>query len=178
MQHFFSRITRLVRHRWAELCLNQHISPQVLDQLESLITASEQQHTGQLRICIEAGLPWSYIWRGATARERALSLFGKLRVWDTEDNNGALIYLLLADHAIEVVADRALHRLVSASEWQALLQGVQQDFRRNAYADGLTTVLERTSTLLVQRFPRGGPSNAEDDLPNAPVVQRGFFKDL
>ncbi|WP_370680702.1 TPM domain-containing protein [Comamonas sp. GB3 AK4-5] len=178
MQRIFSRIGRLVRHRWAELYLSQRIPPLLLDQLEALITASEQHHTGQLRICIEAGLPWSYIWRDASARERALSLFGKLRVWDTEDNNGALIYLLLADHAIEVVADRALHRRVSASEWQAVLQGVQQDFRRNAYADGLAAVLERLSSLLVQGFPRSDSGAREDDLPNAPVVQGRIFKDL
>ena len=69
------------------------------------VAASEKRHSGEIRVCAEAGLPLSYLWRGASARERALAMFGKLRVWDTEHNNGVLIYLLLAEHAIEIVAD-------------------------------------------------------------------------
>ena len=76
------------------------------------MAASERRHSGEIRVCVEAGLPLSYLWRGATARERAVTMFGKLRVWDTEHNNGVLIYLLLAEHRIEIVADRGLNRHV------------------------------------------------------------------
>ena len=79
------------------------------------MAASERRHSGEIRVCVEAGLPLSYLWRDATARERAVTMFGKLRVWDTEHNNGVLIYLLLAEHAIEIVADRGLNRHVCRS---------------------------------------------------------------
>ena len=102
------RLTRLLRHRWADGRLRRVLTPEVLQRLGQRVAASERRHTGQIRICAEGGLPLSYLWRGASARERAITQFGKLRVWDTEHNNGVLIYLLLAEHAIEIVADRGL----------------------------------------------------------------------
>ena len=93
-------------------------------QLTRQVADSEQRHTGQVRICVEAGLPAAYIWGGANARERAVSLFGKLGVWDTEENNGVLIYLLLADRAIEIVADRGLARQIPAGTWDTAVHCV------------------------------------------------------
>jgi uncharacterized membrane protein len=83
------------------------------------VARQRRRHSGEIRVCVEAGLPLSYLWRGATARERAVTMFGKLRVWDTEHNNGVLIYLLLAEHAIEIVADRGLARHVPQAQWEA-----------------------------------------------------------
>jgi uncharacterized membrane protein len=171
MQRIFSRITRLVRHRLAEPGLKKHIPLEALERLETAITESERTHTGQIRICIEAGLPWSYIWRDATARERALSQFGKLRVWDTEHNNGVLIYLLLADHAIEIVADRALERSMNAEHWQTLISDMGSAFRTGHYELGLLAALERVSQQLSACFPSHGDTAYLDELPNAPVVQ-------
>ena len=82
--------------------------PTAVERLRERVAASERRHSGEIRICVEAGLPLSYLWRGLSARDRAITMFGKLRVWDTEHNNGVLIYLLLAEHAIEIVADRGL----------------------------------------------------------------------
>ena len=90
-----------------------------LERVQARVAASETGHSGEIRVCVEAGLPWSYLRRNATPRERAISMFGKLRVWDTEYNNGVLIYLLVAEHAIEIVADRGLARRVDAAAWQA-----------------------------------------------------------
>lgn len=171
MQRIFSRITRLVRHRLAEPGLQRHIPAATLEKLEAAIGDSEHLHTGQIRICIEAGLPWSYIWRDATARERALSQFGKLRVWDTEHNNGVLIYLLLADHAIEIVADRALERSMNAEHWQTLISDMGSAFRTGHYELGLMAALERVSQQLSACFPSHGDAAHLDELPNAPVVQ-------
>lgn len=180
MSNIFHRFARLVRHRWAELHLRKNLPASTLKELEQLIANSELGHTGQVRICVEAGLPWSYIWRDATPRQRAISLFGKLRVWDTEHNNGALIYLLLADHAIEIIADRAVARAVAQSTWDALVQEMQQSFQNHAYADGMERTLQRVSGLLAEHFPRDTHSArtpAADELPDAPVVQGRFFKD-
>ena len=132
--------------------------------------ASERRHSGEIRICVEAGLPWSYLWRGASARERAVTLFGKLRVWDTEHNNGVLIYLLLAEHAIEIVADRGIDARVSDEEWAAMARRMGQAFREGRFEDGLTQALSEVSALLVEHFPLAPGAADGNELPDAPVV--------
>lgn len=180
MTTLMQKLARLWRHRWSEGQVHRTFPPEVLLRLERAVTASESLHTGQIRLCVEGGLPYSYIWRGASARERAVALFGKLRIWDTEHNNGVLIYLLLADHAIEIIADRAAARAVPQSTWDALVQEMQQSFQNHAYADGMERTLQRVSGLLAEHFPRDTHSArtpAADELPDAPVVQGRFFKD-
>ncbi|NMM75980.1 hypothetical protein B2J86_15460 [Acidovorax sp. SRB_14] len=168
---WMQRIARLLRHRWAEGRLRQAVPPPLIEQLTRQVAASEQRHTGQVRICVEAGLPVAYLWRGAPARERAVSLFGKLRVWDTEHNNGVLIYLLLADHAIEVVADRGLARAVPQATWEGLVAGMGQAFQGQRYDEGLTEALARVSALLEEHFPAPrGSARAPNELPDAPVL--------
>lgn len=164
------RIARLLRHRWAEGGLRQALPPGLLDRLGQRVAASERRHTGQVRICIEGGLPLSYLWRGASARERAITQFGKLRVWDTEHNNGVLIYLLLAEHAIEIVADRGLARRVPAADWHALAARLGQALRQGRYEDGLTDALAEVSALLVAHFPASGDAPGGNELPDAPVL--------
>lgn len=180
MASLIQRIARLWRHRWTEGQVKAAFPPEVLRRLERAVTQSESQHTGQIRLCVEGGLPYSYIWRNATARERAVGLFGKLRTWDTEHNNGVLIYLLLADHAIEIIADRAAARAVPQATWDALLQDMQRAFQQAAYADGMERALERVSALLIAHFPRNAACHADSrdpGLPDAPVVQGRFSKD-
>ena len=128
-------------------------------------------HSGEIRVCVEAGLPLSYLWRGATARERAVTLFGKLRVWDTEHNNGVLIYLLLAEHRIEIVADRGLDRHVGAAQWQAIVGSMREAFRSGRFEDGLNAAIDAVDALLVQHFAaRAGRANP-NELPDAPLVR-------
>ncbi|MBA2723381.1 MAG: TPM domain-containing protein, partial [Methylibium sp.] len=99
------KLGRLLRHRWLdEDDVRRALGVDALARIEARVRASEAHHSGEIRVCVEAGLPLSYLWRDAAPRERAVTLFGKLRVWDTENNNGVLIYLLLAEHAIEIVA--------------------------------------------------------------------------
>ena len=169
---FLHRIARLLRHRWAEGGLRQALPPDLLERLGQRVAASERRHTGQIRICIEGGLPLSYLWRGAGARERAVTQFGKLRVWDTEHNNGVLIYLLLADHAIEIVADRGLARRVPHGTWRTLVAHMREAFRAGRYEDGLTQALAEVSALLVEHFPAGDDAGRGNELPDDPVVIR------
>ena len=106
-----NRLWRILKHRWLDdRDALRALGADALERLARRVEASERRHTGEIRVCVEAGLPFSYLWRGATARERAVQMFGKLRVWDTEHNNGVLIYLLLAEHRIEIIADRGLAR--------------------------------------------------------------------
>ena len=179
MTTLIQKICRLARHRWSEGQVHGAFPPEVLQRLEQAVAASESQHSGQIRLCVEGGLPYSYIWRGASARERAVGLFGKLRTWDTEHNNGVLIYLLLADHAIEIIADRAASRAIAQDAWDAVVQDMQQAFQKQAYADGMTQALDGVSKLMVMHFPRSASSSVPNasGLPDAPVVQGRFLKD-
>ena len=170
-QSFLSTLRRLWRHRWVDAAdVRRVLPPEALERLKARVAASERRHRGEVRICIEAGLPWSYIRRGAPARERAITLFGKLRVWDTADNNGVLIYLLLAEHAIEIVADRGIDAHVSAEAWAAMAKRMGTAFREGRFEDGLTQALEEVSALLVAHFPLAEGEPDRNELPDEPVV--------
>lgn len=172
----WQRMARLVRHRLAEDALRRTFPADLIDRLTRRVAASERRHTGQIRICVEGGLPLSYLWRGASARDRAVTLFGKQRVWDTEANNGVLIYLLEADHAIEIVADRGLARHVAPGTWQTLVAQMGDAFRAGRHEEGLTQALSEVSALLVLHFPVGVASQSEpmqsNELPDDPVIGR------
>lgn len=166
------RLKRILRHRWLdESDVRRAIPPDLLERLTRRVAASEKRHTGEIRIYVEAGLPTSYLWRGASPRERAVALFGKLGVWDTEFNNGVLIYLLLAEHAIEIVADRGIARHVSPEDWREVVQHMGETFRAGHFEEGLTQALQEVSALLVRHFPatEGGAENP-NELPDQPVL--------
>ena len=148
------RLKRIWQHRWMdERDVRRAAPPELLQQLERYVAASEVRHSGEIRICIEAGLPMSYLWRDATSRERAIAMFGKLRVWDTQHNNGVLIYLLLAERAIEIVADRAIFTPGNSDFWPKIVSGLSEHLKRKDFERGLTQAIEEISALLVQQFP-------------------------
>ena len=164
-------LARMLRHRWLdEADTHKAIPPQVVERLKQRVAASEKRHSGQIRFYVEAGLPMSYLWRGAGPRERAVAVFGKLRVWDTEQNNGVLIYLLLAENAIEIVADRGLTSRVTQDEWQAIVARMGSAFRDGRFEDGLTQALEEVSALLVPHFPLAAGARNRNELPDEPVL--------
>jgi len=164
-------IARVLRHRWLdESDTRRAIPPDLMERLARRIAASEKRHTGEVRIYVEAGLPMSYLWRSATPRERAVAIFGKLRVWDTEDNNGVLIYLLLAEHAIEIVADRGLARHVAPDDWQVIVGRLGSALHEGRFEDGLTQTLEEVSSLLVKHFPASEGAANVNELPDEPVL--------
>ncbi len=163
----FGRLARILRHRWRdETDVARALDRAALDRLEARVAASERRHSGEIRLCVEAGLPLSYLWRDATARQRAVTLFGKLRVWDTEHDNGVLIYLLLAEHAIEIVADRGVARVVPQATWDALLQGMRAHFRAGRYEQGLAEAVDAVDALLAQHFPLAGSAANPNELPD------------
>lgn len=167
---FFVGVARLFRHRWHDLFARQALPTSVLQRLTARIAASEQRHTGQIRICVEGGLPWSYLLRHAPARERALMMFSKLRVWDTEHNNGVLIYLLLAERSIDIVADRGLLVHVSATEWQQLVARMSCAFRAGQFEQGLDSAVDQVSALLCQHFPAHLGMRSPNELPDEPHI--------
>ena len=167
-----NRWLRLIRHRWQDDGdARRALGAGALERLRERVTASELGHSGEIRICVEAGLPLSYLWRGATARERALTMFGKLGVWDTEANNGVLIYLLLADRCIEIVADRGVSRRVSAAHWQAITAGMSEAFRSGRFEEGLTAAVDAVTQTLREHFPLAAGERNPNELPDAPVLR-------
>jgi uncharacterized membrane protein len=171
MASLFSKLGRIWRHQWMDEADVRHVLPDAaMERLGARVAASERRHSGEIRICVEAGLPWSYLRRNASARERAVTLFGKLRVWDTEHNNGVLIYLLLAEHAIEIVADRGIDARVDDAEWAAMAQRMGTAFHEGRFEDGLTQALEEMSALLVAHFPLAENQPDTNELPDEPVV--------
>ena len=166
-----ARIQRILRHRWLDdAATRRAIPPALAERLAQYVADSERRHTGEIRIYVEAGLPLSYLWRDAAPRERAIAMFGKLGVWDTEQNNGVLIYLLLAEHAIEIVADRGLAKKVDPGTWQAIVRHMGEAFRQGRFEDGLTQALEEVSALLVEHFPLAPGAADANELPDEPVL--------
>ncbi len=172
-----NKLVTILKHRWLDSSDTRRLIPDVMAQrLAQRVTASEQRHSGEIRLCIEAALPLSYLWRlgkdtemAALSRERAISWFGRMGVWDTEHNNGVLIYLLLAEHRIEIVADRALVNKVDQGQWQGMIDHLAEHLRHDRYEDGLTQALEEVSALLVEHFPIDAGTLRPNELPDTVV---------
>ena len=137
--------------------------------IERAVAGQEKRHRGELRVAIEGGLPIQALVAGRTARERALEHFTRLRVWDTEDNAGVLIYLLLADRRVEIIADRGIHALVGDTAWETICGAMQREFAAGRFEAGMLAGLSSVSDLLAQHFPAKAGNNP-NELPDAPVV--------
>ena len=144
--------------------------PTVLKRIEAAIAAGEVTHRGEVRLAVEAALPWSYLKRDAPVRERAEMLFAKLRMWDTDERNGVLIYVELADQGIEIVADRSLARAVAPEVWPPIVARMAERFRAGDFEGGAIAGIDQVGQLMAQHFPaREGAAN-RNELPNRPVI--------
>lgn len=171
----WTRLSRILKHRWqSDDAAQRAIPPALLETLAAQVAQSEAGHSGEIRIYVETGLPLSYLWQPTSmvqiTRERALALFGKLRVWDTAHNNGVLIYLLLAEHRIEIVADRGLNERVAPDTWPRLVSGMSAAFKAGNYEAGLTQAVRQVTALLQQHFALQGGQGNPNELPDAPVL--------
>ncbi len=165
-------LLRLVRHRLFDEGDTAHaLGAEALMRIEAKVTASERRHNGEIRVMVESGLPLSYLRRDAAPRERAIAMFGKLGVWDTERNNGVLVYLLLAERAIEIVADRGLDRHVPASEWAQVAASMQSAFQARDFEGGLLRAIDAVDALLVRHFAARPGDVDVNELPDAPLLR-------
>lgn len=162
-------IQRIAHHvLYLDRQVHKAFGPDVLKAIENAIQASEQSHGGEIRFAVEGNLHATALLNGQSPRERAIDVFSQLRVWDTEHNNGVLIYVLLADHAVEIVADRGIHAQESETTWQAICQAMQAQFAASAFQAGALTGIEAVAQVIAKHFPFTGPRT--NDLPDAPVV--------
>jgi uncharacterized membrane protein len=163
-------LARLWRHLNTGLRQVQRVFPQrTLDAVEAAVRASEARHPGQIRFVVEGCLAPSSLWRGKTPRQRAVEVFSELRVWDTEHNNGVLVYVLLADRDVEIVADRGVARgRVAADEWEQCCRIMEAQFRDGRFEAGAIAGVEAVAAVLA-RHPAGA-RDADNPLPDAPTV--------
>jgi uncharacterized membrane protein len=160
---------RLVRHLLYDHWNVRSAFPQpTMVAIERVIGDQERRHDGELRFAVEASLPFGDLIKGVTARDRAIELFGRLRVWDTEQNAGVLIYLLLADKRVEIVADRGIHRRVGETAWETICGSMQREFAAGRFEAGALVGLEAVSDLLATHYPPRGEN--PDELANQPVI--------
>jgi uncharacterized membrane protein len=162
-------IKRIGKHLLANRSRVRRAFPaRALANIEQAIKASEATHAGQIRFVVEGALDGAPLLRNQSARGRALDVFSQLRIWDTTHNNGVLIYLLLADRDVEILADRGIDVLVSTTEWQNICETMEVEFRRGNFEAGVIEGIEAVSRHLAKHFPKRGTGSNE--LPDAPVV--------
>ncbi|MEY4762603.1 MAG: hypothetical protein RLZZ200_2459 [Pseudomonadota bacterium] len=164
------RVLRFFRHLWSSPGrVRRCFTPEILHDVQRAITTLEHEHAGEIRFVVEHALQPLQVQAGLTARQRALEVFGLLRVWDTEANNGILVYILFADHAVEILADRGIASRVTQEEWNSLCREVEILFARAEFRAGSLRAIEGAATLLRRHFPTV-TGKASNELPDQPVL--------
>lgn len=164
-----SRSRRLWRHLVNDRAdVRRAFPPEELARVENAITEGELRHSGQVCFALEAALPLVRVWQGVSPRERALEVFGSLRVWDTERNDGVLVYILLADRDVEIVADRGIHARVGPAAWEAICLEMEASLRAGHYAEGIVAGVAAINELLATHSPRTGDDRNE--LSDKPII--------
>ena len=156
---------RVLRHLFAtHWGTRRRFTAEVLARIEKTLRRLEDQHAGELRFAVETAFDLPELWYGVTPRQRALQVFGQLGVWDTEGNNGVLIYVLMADRDVEIIADRAVAARVPQSEWDAVCRDMEAHFRAGRFAEGSEAGIAAVGSLLGMHFP--GQGGDRDEQPN------------
>lgn len=160
---------RMLRHLlFPDWLTRRYFPASLLARIEMAVNAAERGHSGELRFVVEGTLHPARVFSGMTARMRALEVFSQLRIWDTAANNGVLIYLLLADRDVEIIADRGLNGLVSPVAWEAVCREMEVRFRQGEFEGGALQGVERVGAFLRRHFPVSGAT--PNELPDAPGV--------
>ena len=161
---------RLSRHLLAtQRGSHRLFSEETLRKLQAVVTSGEATHRGEVRLIVESALPLRKVRRGMSTRQRALDLFGTFRVWDTEENNGVLLYINIADRKLEVIADRAAAQAVDGAHWQAACDLAMRSFGSGDFERGVTEALQAIHASLASAFPAQAPRRV-NELPDAPVL--------
>ncbi len=162
-------LARLLRHLlsppWR---LRLAFPPRTLHAIEAAIRECEQTHAGEIRFAVENDLHLFALLRGQSARARAVDVFSQLRVWDTQHNNGVLIYVLLADHDVEIVADRGVHAHVGAEGWEQICRDMEALFRERKFEEGVLHGIRAVGAHLTRHYPAQG--KGRNELDDKPVV--------
>lgn len=169
-QTFIQTFKRIAKHSsYSVRDAKRAVPADAQARLQTKIHQSELRHSGQIRLCVEAALPLGHIWQGLPVRDRAIGLFKKLGVWDTQHHNGVLIYLQLAERKIELVADHGLNLHATPEHWKQTMVRMRMAFQADCFEKGLNFAIDEVTDLLLQHFPsRAAHAN---ELPDAPIIQ-------
>lgn len=160
---------RFFKHFWLGSSAVKHCLPKsALDNIEQAIKQGEQHHAGQICFAVEASLDSRDLWMNKSARQRGIEVFSQLRIWDTEQNNGVLIYLLLADRDVEIVADRGVDNKLGKQAWEAICHDMETSFRQGEFEQGIVKGIYRVSQHLAEHYPN--EVEKVNELPDKPVV--------
>lgn len=162
-------LARLVRHLTTTTGFGRRAFPEeTLKAIEEAIAEGEKLHRAEVRVIVEPALSAPAVWNGMSPRERARELFAHYGVWDTEENSGVLVYINLADHQVEIVADRGIGRTVAAQDWQAICRTMTQGFARGDYHNSTLSALSQLNALLQEHYPDDGATG--NQLADRPVM--------
>ena len=163
-------LARMLRHLWLPDWWRFRAYPAAsLARIEAAVSAAEAGCRGEIRVAIEAALDFQALWTGLSARGRAVEMFSALRVWDTEDNDGVLLYVLLADRDVEIVADRGAAARVNPEAWEAVCSEMEAQFRAGEYEAAILVGVARIGELLADA---GSGAPRTNTLPNRPTLIR------
>ncbi|MCD2517598.1 TPM domain-containing protein [Massilia sp. G4R7] len=166
---FGQRFGRAWRHLTSSSADARRAFPEAtLVAIGEAITAGEQTHRGEVRLIVEKGLSFDDAWDGVTNRQRAVALFADYGVWDTEDNCGVLIYINLAEHKVDIVADRGIDRKIDSATWQAVCRTMTEGFRQGQFHDATLAAVAHVNALLQEHFPANGAR--PNELPDRPLM--------
>jgi uncharacterized membrane protein len=162
---------RWFRHAFAtQAALRRAFPPAALAAIERAVDESERSHAGEIRVAIEAALDPGHVRAGRTPRDRALEVFAQLGVWDTHANNGVLIYVLLADRDVEIVADRGFNGRVAPGQWTAVCGDMERHFRAGNFREGALVGVREVGRIIATHYPQQPGQRDEDELPNRPAL--------
>lgn len=163
------KLSRWLKHAFMPpWCWRLSFPADVLVDIEKAVKQSESQHSGELRFAIENSLAPGWVWHGMTAHFRATQVFSNLKVWDTEENSGVLVYIQLADHEVHILADRGVNKRVAQSDWATIAQTIQNEFHQGNFREGSLKGIAAITALLAAHFPPNAGNINE--LPNRPVI--------
>jgi uncharacterized membrane protein len=162
-------LARFWRHvRMSPLKAARAFPASTLDAIQRAIAGSESRHRGEICFVVEAELTSAQLWAEVDSRQRARQVFAMQGVWNTEENNGVLLYVLLADRKVEIVADRGVAAAVPQTEWEAICAAMQAEFRTGRFEQGAVRGVEAAAAILERHFPSSGPGRNE--LPDRPIM--------
>lgn len=163
------QIKRIFSHLlYSRRRLRRAFPPECLTRIEACIREAESGHTGEIRFAVEAALEGAPLWRNQSARDRAIDVFSQLRVWDTEHNNGILIYLLMADHDVEIVADRGVNARVAQDDWEKICREMESHFRSGRFEAGLLAGIHAVAGHLRRHYPKS--TGHANEIPDRPII--------
>ena len=148
--------------------MHSYFPKKVLKAIENDIQSSEEKHRAEIRVAVESNFNFSQIYHKMTTLERAINVFSNLQIWDTEENNGVLVYILLVERKIEIIADRGIYKKLGKDYWANVNQEMVTHFKKQEYKEGVLYAISQITKEMMTLFPKRGED--PDELPNSVVI--------